>query len=139
MSTGIETVDIIEPWLYSTLSGDATLTGMVVNVVGAITPDIQEGRYVSFALSSSRDIGGVGTARIMVDALYIVTVLGQTTSQDELAPVARRIDELLHGKSVTTPNGSLTCVRRDVISYPEVIQGLAYLHLGGLYSIVANS
>lgn len=138
-SIGIETVDIIEPWLYSTLSGDATLNSLVTNVVGAITPDIQEGFYVTFALSSPRDIRGIGTGRVMVDTIYIVKVIGATTSQDELAPAARRVTELIDGKNVTTASGSLTCARRSIISYPEVIQGVPYLHLGGLFNIVAHS
>lgn len=141
MSTGIETAEIIEPWLYATLSSDPELAELVGDqIVGALTPDEISGRYVTFALSSARDIAGIGTARIMVDALYTVKAVAPTTSLDDVRPVAARIDALLHGKSATLPGGHvLSVTRRNIISYPEVSQGVAFLHLGGLFHLQAHS
>lgn len=141
MSSGLETAEIIEPWLYATLSGDAALAEMVGGrVVGALTPDELASPYVTFALSSPRDVMGVGTARLMVEALYIVKAVAQTTSQDDVAPIAGRIEALLHGRSASVATGHVLAVsRRNVISYPEVSRGIPFLHAGGLYRIQAHS
>jgi hypothetical protein len=75
----------------------------------------------------------------MVDTLYLVKAIMQTTSQGQVVPIARRIDALLHGQNVTLPGGFLSCARRHTVSYPEVVQGVPYLHLGGQFNIVAHS
>lgn len=141
MSTGVETADIIGPWIYSTLSSDATLTGLVDGqIYGALTPDEPAGTYVTFSLLSARDIRGVGTARIFADTIYTVKAVSQTTSMDDVRPAFDRADLLLDGKTYTGPAGVvLACTRLTVLSYPEVIEGTAYLHLGGTYSIQAHS
>jgi hypothetical protein len=141
VSTGVETVDIIGPWIYSTLSGDSTLTGLVAGqIYGPLTPDEPVGTYVTFSLLSARDIRGVGTARIFADTIYMVKAVAQTTSMDDVLPTFDRVNALLDGKTHTGPSGTvLSCSRNTVISYPEVIEGTAYLHLGGTYSIQAHS
>ena len=141
MSTGVETAEIIEPWLYLTLVADEVLAGLVGDrIFGALTPDELSDPYVTFALSSARDIAGVGTARIMVDALYTVKAVAQSTSQDDVRPIATRIDALLQRGTASLPSGHvLSVTRRNTISYPEVSRGTPFLHLGGLYHFQAHS
>jgi hypothetical protein len=146
--SGIETADLIEPWLYSTLSRDPVLTGLLPpgNVYGALTPDEIFGVYVTFSLMSLRDVRGVGKARFSVDTIYLVKAVEQTTTQDNLVPVFRRIDALLDGAHYDGPEGSLDCIRETVISHPQVISdagqvrggGQSFWHLGGNFRIRAS-
>ncbi len=140
MSSGVESAALIEPWLYSRLTGDTALTAIVADrVFGPLTPDEILSPYVTFSLSSLRDIMGIGIARISVDALYLVKVVAQTTSLNDVAPAAARVEALLHGAIYDGVDGSLTCVRNNVVDYTEVSDGSPYRHLGAVFRIRANT
>jgi len=140
VSSGVETAEIIEPWLYATLAGDPSLAALVGDrIFGALTPDELSDPYVTFALTSARDIAGIGTARILVDALYTVKAVAQTTSLDDVRPIAARIDALLQGATADTPGHVLSVTRRNTISYPEVSRGVPFLHLGAVFRVEAHS
>lgn len=142
MSDGIETVEVVEPWLFARLWGDEALRAMVgENVVGTLSAGDLEPPYVVFSHVSGRDVLATGGIRVQVDCLYTVKAVGRGASWDVVTPIARRLDALLHedGSTVTTPAGDLTCVREGVVQYPEVREGAQFRHLGGTYRIRANS
>ena len=142
MSTGAETVDIIDPWLWSTLSNDATLLGMIGGQASIISTLAKAGvpaPYVVFFMSSTRDILGVGGVRIQIDALYTVKVVGEGATWENVKPIARRLDVLLGEKDVTTVNGSLSCRRESLIQYAEVDSATQFRHLGALWRLRANT
>lgn len=140
--SGIETVDIIETWLYGVLSGDSTLSGLVGGRISntlsstALTPP-----YVTFLMQSSRDVTGHSGDRISTDNLYIVKAVSQTASWAQGRALAARIDLLLHRPAsvVTTGGGSLSCTREQIVQYPEVQDSIQYRHIGGIYRIRASS
>ncbi len=140
MSSGIETIEIISDWLFSTLSGDATLSAMVG---GRVTeepyPMEWQMPFVVFDLSGTRDVLGVGDVRIDTTSTYVVKAINKGTSWGSVLPIAKRIDALLHGKTATTARGNITCVRESVIAVPETVQAIQFRHLGGLYRIRAAS
>lgn len=147
MSSGVETSDLIEPWIYSTLSADPEMQSLVgTQIYGALTPDELTGVYVNFQLLSVRDVMGIGTSRISVDAIYQVQAVDQVTTQVPLIPIARRINQLLDGANVSFNGGYLTCVRETILSRPQVISdagqtrggGQAFWHLGSTFRIRAN-
>lgn len=142
MSSGAETVDIIDPWLWSTLSGDAQLM-TAIGGQGSLISTLAKGGvpapYVVFFCSSPRDIIAVGGIRVEIDALYTVKVVGEGASWTTVKPIFRRIDALLHGKDVTTVNGSLSCRRESIIQYAEVESATQFRHLGAVFRIRANS
>ena len=135
----METAELIEPWLWSTLTGDATFTAACPHVYGALTPDDPGPLYCTIAATSPRDIRGVGRARIQVEVIYLVKIIGQTTSQDDLLPAASRMSALLDGADRDVPGGHITCVREQIVSYPEVSGGQPFLHLGGQFRIWAST
>lgn len=142
MSSGVETVDVIDPWLWSRLTGDATLMGLVggqEKVVGTLAHAAVDPPYVAFFLSSARDIYTVPQIRVQVDAIYTVKAVTVGASWEVTGPLAARIDELLDGVNVTTPNGTLSCVRDGIVQYAEVEQATQYRHLGATFRIRANS
>ena len=138
----IETTGIVEPWLWDTLSADTTLMGLVNDTLsGTLSSEALPVPYVTFLMQSSRDVGGTGGTRISTDNLYIVKGVTQGASWDDGEPIAERIDFLLHRPSavMTSGSGSLTCIREQIVQYPEQQEGLQYRHLGGIYRIRASA
>lgn len=139
--TAMITTGVIEPWLYSTLQDDATLTGLVGDrVSGTLSGELLATPYVTFLLQDHRDVLGVGGTIIMADCLYMVKAVSQSAGWGTVTAIAERIQDLLHREStvISLPNGSLTTVRERIISYPEVSEGVQYRHLGGIYRIQAS-
>lgn len=142
--TTIETVDLVEAWLYATLHGDATLSGLVdgrvvstIQALGAL-----EVPYALFSMSTTRDITSQDGTVIDTSSIYTVKAVVAGSSWVEAKPIARRIHELIHkpATTVTLSGGaSLTCVRDRILQYPEEVTGQQYRHLGGLYRIRASA
>lgn len=140
--TKIETIDIIEPWLYATLSGDSELAGLVEDrISGTLSPVLLATPYVTFLLQSPLDVMGIGGIRISTDNLYIVKGVAQTSTWDDLRPIAHRIETLLHrsGQVMTEEHGSLSCIRERTFQMAEEAGDLQYRHLGGIYRIRASA
>lgn len=134
---GVENT-LVESWLYTTLSTDATLKGKVgARIYSYVAPARTLTPYVIFnAQSPGFDVMGVGTARVMLNCLYQVKVVVQDASFHGAKDAADRIDELLHGAAGTPTGGQvLGCVREGPLAYAEVTDGIEYRHLGGLYRI----
>lgn len=146
MSSGVETIEVVEPWLYARLSGDAALAALVGdNIVGTLSDGAVVPPYVVFSHVSSRDITGTGGVRTEVDCLYTVKAVARGSSWSVVRPIATRLGVLLGGAdptvvtTSTTPAGDLTCVREGIVQYPEVADGAQYRHLGATWRIRANS
>jgi hypothetical protein len=138
----IETVDIVEKWLWDTISNDSILISLVPvdSIAGTLAPDLMDPPYVAWLCQSAIDIKGNAGQTISVDTLYEVKTVAQSSSWNEVTPIARRLKEMLHrpGEVITTPDGSLSCVHDRIIQYPEVDGGVQYRHLGGIYRIRAS-
>jgi hypothetical protein len=140
VSVAVEAADLIEPWIYATLSADAGLAAEVgEDIFGSLTPDEPNSVYVTFALMSLRDVRGVGPdSKLSVDSIYLVKAVAPASGQDAVAPAARRISLLLDGAEIDTPDGHITCTRETTISYSEVTDGQPFVHLGFTFRIRAN-
>lgn len=146
MSTGLETIEVIDPWLYETLSADEVIVATcgLDRIVSELSDlgSIEDSRpFVTWQMSSSRDIGLVqrGGARAWNDALYHVRAIVKGTSYMPILPVAQRIEALLNGAQVTTVNGDISCVREQLVQYPEQAGSSQFRHLGAIYRFRANS
>lgn len=143
---------IAEAWIYQVLAGDATLEALVPGSTAAetiwpgVAPTGTPEPYVILAFQGGADVRGLGnrTARIFSSFLYQVAAYGPYATLGRLAPIAKRIDELLDGKSGTildddpgaTVLGSvLSCVRERPLTLPEVAGGKQYRRLGGVYRL----
>lgn len=142
-SNTIETVEIVDKWLWDTLSGDATLSGMVNGrISGTLSDRVLETPYVHFSYQSDRNITAIGGEIISVDCRYLVKAVGKTSSWGTILPMAKRIQELIHRPYQTfqvTGVGSLTTIRESVVQQPESDSGIQYRHLGGIYRIRASA
>jgi len=134
-----ETV-LTDTWLYETLTGDATLVGLLSDGVDGVVADEAEDDttdpFVIFQLLDSADVYAIGSVRVLTDATYAVQAVDEVGSYVSLGPIADRIDALLHDKTEVVTGGLICATRRErPIRYPETTHGKTYRHLGGLYRI----
>ncbi len=140
MSTGVEPVEIIDPWLWKTLSTDPTIVSLVAQRIsnGAALGSSQT-PFITWEMNSSVDRTNASGQTILSNSLFVVKAVGQGGSYLPVLPIAKRINELLADKDVTTENGTLQCRRDRVIRYVELDDNVQYRHLGGIYRIYAHS
>lgn len=127
-------------WIYTTLSGDATLAGLVSGrIYDGLAPQGSLFPFVVFNHQGGADLRGVGTARAFNNSLYQVKAVIDKGSFVTIATIADRIDTLLHGVNGTADNGViLGCVREQPLMLIEQENGVQYRHAGGIYRIYAQ-
>ncbi len=132
---------LADQWLYQTLASDATLIGIVgTRFYADEVPPETIFPFVQWTLLSAVDVRGQASNRIMVNALYIVKGVGQTTSYGSLMPTANRLDDLLQGIGGDTLAGDhvYSCTREEPFRQAEYVSGKSYRHLGGVYRILVQ-
>ena len=73
----------------------------------------------------------------------VVRAVGQTASPLDLAPIADRIDVLLHRQDAPVVIGGVTlgyigCYRVQPFALAETSNNIEYRHLGGIYRLMAR-
>ena len=129
-------------WLYGRLTADTTLAGLVSNRVydtraGNVYPSIV------FQYQGGADALGVGARRLQVNALYVIRAVDKTASFVAIAPIADRIDDLLHRQDAPVVIGGVTlgyigCYRVQPFALAETSDDVEYRHLGGIYRLMAR-
>lgn len=145
MTDILESTDLIDPWLYSTLSTDSTITSLVNGrISNTLSQDELDTPYITFMSSAARAVRGVGGTLLDVDAQYQIKAVSQSGSFDQASSIAARIRALLDRKNVTTTSpltpvpATIACWWELEIRYPELHEGYWYLHLGAQYRIRAT-
>lgn len=135
----IETLRIDE-WLYGKLTADAPLTALVGDrIYSDMVPFEPTFPVVVYQQQSALDVIGVGSARIMVDTLYVVKVIGQVVSYSDIQAIADRFDTVLQGSNGVVADAYIEgVVREEILRFTEVDQGLPYRQLGGMYRIFVS-
>jgi len=130
----------VETWLYSVLSDDITLTGLVGSrIYGYVAPRTATYPLVIYQYQGGRDVAGVGATRILTNGVWLVKGVDHETSLTTLKAIEGRIDALLHKASGSVADGQvLACVREEPFSLVEVIDGEQYRHLGGMYRVLVQ-
>ena len=87
-----------ERWLYTTLTGDATLAGIVGNrVYGHVVPPGAVAPYVFFTMPGAADDRlTVEAVRVWSSLLYAVRIVNKTESYPSLEAGAAAIEAALH-------------------------------------------
>jgi len=120
-------------WLYARLSGDTQLMALALggvheNVAPAGTVD----PYIVFSMVDNHDVNAVGQTRALTESEWDVKAVREGTSYTTLAPIAARIDALLHD---VLGGVVISSHRTATIRYPEYTGGASYRHLGGTYRV----
>lgn len=136
----------VEAWLFDTLSNDPALGAEVVGgffseVASGLNPD-EDYPIVVWRLLTPTDVRGVGAARVMIRADYVVVAIDAFSaagSYSTIGTAADRIDAVLHGKDGTADDGTIfSCTRREPFASTLTDQGIQYRELGGVFRIQAQ-
>ena len=126
-----------EKWLYTALSANTTLTGIVsTRIYADVAPTTAAFPLVLYAQLSATDLRPMGPARIFTNMLYVVRGVGETASKAALEGIADAIEAALHAASGSTVEGVVyACVRERPFVLAETINNRSFRHLGGVYRI----
>lgn len=129
---------VAETWLYSQLAGDGEMAVYVgQRVFGHLAPQTASYPYALFTLQASSDENAL-QGRAVTRLMYQVKIIGVGGSMGAIAAAANRLDALLQDAQTVVNGTRLRCQREQVVAYPEIANGVAYYHLGGLYRVWAG-
>ena len=130
----------IDAAIYSTLSGDATLSALATGGVWrAVAPEGTAGCYIVFQLiSSPEDIRVLGTGASIQRYRYQVKAIMQGTSAVTPRSAISRVEVILDDAALSlTPQSLLVCRRSG--SLPDMVEPLEneiiYQHVGAEYVV----
>lgn len=138
---GVESL-IVDEWLYTIFSGDATLAGLIgTRIYNQLAPEEASFPLLLFSFQSGQDVTVMGPTRLFVAGTYLVRGVAESHSfGGSLETIAGRIDSLLQAKSGTPVRGHvLMCVREAPFAMTEQRAGRIYRHLGGTYRLWAQT
>lgn len=128
-----------DDFLYGTLHGDATLLGLVTDVINTQPAKTALYPYVIFQYMSGIDYAAVGAFRIWTNMVYLVKVVDETPVYADLSAAVARVDALLHRASGPVADGTVwSCTREQTFRLPEDVAGRQFRHQGGLYRVYAS-
>jgi hypothetical protein len=136
MTAGLEAASA-EEFIFDTLTGDTTLTGLIGGRVFN-TQAVQGAAYplVVYQWMSGQDYAAVGAERIWTNLLYLVKAIADNALYPDA--IAARIDALLHRASGNVTNGVVwSCTREQVIRLPDAVAGSQFRQSGAVYRLLA--
>ncbi len=125
-------------WMYSTLSGDATLTGYVPGGINrAYAPVATTTPYVVMTYQSGSDGTVFGGGRAYADMLFQVVAVGPVKTISSLTSAAARIDTLLTLATQTAVTGGtiLASFRTQPYESDVLVDGEQWTSIGGDYRL----
>jgi hypothetical protein len=134
-------ITTVNAWLYSVLSGDPALQGLIGNrIYEQPAPEEAEYPMIVFQAQAPADVNSLQGYRVMSGGVWLVRAVGECTSYEPLREIADRIDALLHKASGEAPGMGtvLSCVREAPFAMVETDNERQYRHLGGLYRVLAQ-
>lgn len=138
---------MVDQWVEARLAAEtvaleAISVGLAGRVYNMLAPTGAKYPYVVYQCQvTPRDVRGVGVSRVMVDTLYVVKAVTQTTTYDRLAPIARVIDTAMTSEagSPVADGFVLSSAREEGFSLTESVEGTQIRNLGGIYRIHAQA
>jgi len=124
-----------ESWLYQALAAGVPS----LQAYSVVAPEGAAQPFIVFQQQATSDLMVVGAARVWASMLYLVKVVGQTTSFTALQPAADLVDAALHAAAGQVGGGTiLACTRERAFSLVEESNGLQWRHLGGVFRLLVQ-
>lgn len=134
---------VIDTFLYTTLTNDPTITGIIgTRCYADFAPQGTIFPNIIFQLQAATDLNAVSSQRVYINSVYVVKAVVETASYGgTIATLAQRIDALLHRQQKAISNvGYIWCRREQPFRLAEVTDGgKQYRHMGGIYRIWAQA
>jgi hypothetical protein len=118
------------------LRADATMQALVAARIGnaPAAAGTQYPYVVLDVLSDGNDLRIVGGIRVWTDPLLLIKAVTKGNNPGQLAPIAKRIDQLLDAQSGTIADGVIVDIYRERGHLRrELTDGVLYLNMGGEY------
>jgi hypothetical protein len=139
--TAIESYEIIDPWVFSTLANDPAVHAVFGDrISNGLSASAWTDPYVVFTEESTRSVRGVGGTLLDTDSIYTIVGVARGTSYSVISTGMKRVRELLDERNVTVSApvaASIACFWESGIRAPEVSEGVPYVHLGAAWRIRA--
>lgn len=132
---------VADDWLFSTLSGDATLAAIVGNRIYP-SPPAPSTAYplIIVELLAAPLRKTADDTVIWVEADYLIKVYVKGRSYNNARAAAFRVNELLHKKRGTTADGIVVSSSRvETQRGAEEESDAQYRWVGGIYQLLAQS
>jgi hypothetical protein len=125
-------------WLEATMKADSALMNAATGGVWQGFADIKTATpYVIMTSQANSDVITMNAVRLFNNGTFQIKAVGPSSNFTPLATIADRIDALFGrtGPITLSQGGVLACWRESAYEYIELINGLPWSHLGGLYRI----
>ena len=129
-------------WLVSTMKADTALIAAATGGIwqgfadiGAVAP------YALISQQAGNDMITMNARRLFSHLKMQLKAVGPATGYAALVTIADRIDTLFGrvGPVSLTPGYVLSSYRESPLSYEEIVSGVQYSHLGGIYHILLEA
>ena len=136
----IEHYDLVDKWIASTLSTDATLVALTGGRIGSdLSSETWIGDYLTWSAQSTRMIRSISGEMLDSDSLFAIVARTQGGSFGPAVAISSRVRALLDNRSATVTGGSISCFMESSDRLAETVKGVPYRNVGGLYRIRAVS
>ncbi len=129
-------------WIATTAQSDSALTSAATGGVWQDKADIGvTAPYLLYAFHSGTDTATANAHRLFSRMLWQIKAVGPVSQYSTLVTIANRIEHLFGGDGLgvrsvgLSSGGVLESWRNQPLSYPDEVNGVAWVHLGGLYMI----
>lgn len=140
MTAAANAVDMVDTWIVSRLASDGPLAALGnTGVYNSAAGDEVGATYplTIFASLSGKDTTAMAAQRVLSTQRYLLKCVTDTNDQTVIAPIAARVDLLLHGaKYVPWAAGYiLSCVRTNTFARTTGEAGVLYREINLEYLI----
>jgi hypothetical protein len=132
---------LIDKWIFERLSTDTVInTALGTRIYEGLAPQGAAYPFIIYQEQSpARDIRGIGTQRIMVEAFYLIKVI-TTGNYSSIKTLVDRFDFLFHGIQIETSYARINAsVRERTFRLAEPRENVIYRHRGSIYRIQAQA
>jgi hypothetical protein len=125
--------------VIKTLQDDVTLDGLVGGVYSERIPRGASLPAIRVSDLAPQDVVTQNGTRVIVKGYFLVAVVDNVDTWAPLAPIADRIDEVLHRSAgVLAPIRVLQIWREEPYKQHEEDGDVTFRHLGGMYRVHAQ-
>lgn len=132
--------------IYGTMAGDSTLvallsqspgSGFTKSIYHSIAPSGAGFPYIVFQKQAGTPTDTFGRAGAFENDVWMVKAVDRATSADGAEAIQARVAVLLNDAALSISGATHLYLRRESdIEYPEVIDGVRYVHAGSLFRLV---
>ena len=127
----------VDTWIYSTLTGDSTLMGLVTGVWSMKAIPETTAPFIVFAQDPAvRPTRSLDDTLAMLEMRYRITIVGEGGNTTAIQPIMDRVQTLLDKKTVSATAYRLNVATDSVFEQPDVLMGTTrHSELGAIYRV----